>query len=137
MLSLTCAGIPRKSQPSPTKLPCNRQRRVCRREKVELTPDRSDKRMTPKAVIGRVAAILAALIAIESSALAQYDRNGRYVPSPMGVPQDPYARPIPMYPGTPGGAVGTPITRLASIARLHSKYARSAAFAWLQSHLQR
>src|SRR6476646_12085306 len=28
---------------------------------------------------------------------------------PRGVPQDPYARPIPMYPGTPGGAVGEPI----------------------------
>lgn len=27
----------------------------------------------------------------------------------MGVPEDPYARPVPMYPGSPGGAVGTPI----------------------------
>lgn len=41
--------------------------------------------------------------------LAQYDRDGRYVPSPMGVPADPYARPIPNYPGTPGAATGTPI----------------------------
>jgi hypothetical protein len=55
------------------------------------------RRMTPKAAIA-----LAALIAVEGSALAQYDRDGRYVPSPN-------ARPIPMYPGTPGGAVGTPI----------------------------
>ena len=65
--------------------------------------------MTPKAAIALAAATLAALIAVEGSALAQYDRDGRYVPSPRGVPQDPYARPIPMYPGTPGGAVGTPI----------------------------
>jgi len=64
-------------------------------------------RMTSKAAIGLVAAALAALIAVEGPALAQYDRDGRYVPSPMGVPQDPYARPIPMYPGTPGGAAGT------------------------------
>jgi len=66
-------------------------------------------RMTPKAVIALVAATLAALIAVEGSVSAQYDRDGRYVPSPRGVPQDPYARPIPMYPGTPGGAVGEPI----------------------------
>ena len=31
------------------------------------------------------------------------------MPSPMGVPDDPYARPIPLYPGTPGRAIGTPI----------------------------
>ena len=66
-------------------------------------------RMTPKAVIALVAATLAALIAVEGPVWAQYDRDGRYVPSPRGVPQDPLARPIPMYPGTPGGAVGTPI----------------------------
>ena len=65
--------------------------------------------MTPKVVIALVAATLAALVAVEGSASAQYDRDGRYVPSPRGIPQDPYARPIPMYPGTPGGAVGTPI----------------------------
>ena len=64
--------------------------------------------MTPKAAIA-LAASLAALIAVEGSAFAQYDRDGRYVPSPRGVPQDPYARPIPMYPGTPGGAIGEPI----------------------------
>lgn len=40
---------------------------------------------------------------------AQYDRDGRYVPSPMGVPADPYARPIPNYSGKPGAAKGTPI----------------------------
>jgi hypothetical protein len=67
------------------------------------------RRMTPKAAIALAAATLAALIAVEGSALAQYDRDGRYVPSPMGLPQDPYARPIPMSPGTPGGAAGTPI----------------------------
>lgn len=42
-------------------------------------------------------------------AWAQYDREGRYVPSPMGVPTDPYARPIPNYSGRPGDAIGTPI----------------------------
>ena len=43
-----------------------------------------------------------------SPAQGQYDRDGRYVPSPNGVPFDPNARPIPMYQGTPGGAIGTP-----------------------------
>ena len=41
-------------------------------------------------------------------AAAQYDRDGRYVPSPNGIPADPTARPIPMYSGTPGEAIGTP-----------------------------
>jgi hypothetical protein len=68
--------------------------------------------MTPKAAIGMA---LAAVIAVEGSAVAQFDRDGRYVPSPMGVPQDPYAAPIPMYPGTPGGAVGTPILPRAAV----------------------
>lgn len=40
---------------------------------------------------------------------AQYDRDGRYVPSPMGVPADPYARVVPFSPGTPGRVTGTPI----------------------------
>ena len=44
-----------------------------------------------------------------TGASAQYDREGRYVPSPMGVPTDPYARPIPNYSGRPGDAIGTPI----------------------------
>jgi len=65
--------------------------------------------MTPRAAIALAAAARVALTSVEGSAVAQYDRDGRYVPSPMGVPQDPYARPIPMYPGTPGGTVGTPI----------------------------
>jgi hypothetical protein len=55
--------------------------------------------------IGTVLACLAA----PTGALAQYDRDGRYVPSPMGVPSDPYARPIPNYSGRPGDAIGTPI----------------------------
>lgn len=42
-------------------------------------------------------------------AMAQYDRDGRYVPSPMGRPTDPFARPIPNYSGTPGAAIGEPI----------------------------
>jgi hypothetical protein len=41
-------------------------------------------------------------------AAAQYDRDGRYVPSPMGVPTDPYARPVPLSSGTPGSK-GEPI----------------------------
>jgi hypothetical protein len=49
--------------------------------------------------------LLAVLLA--RPALAQYDRDGRYVPSPMGVPSDPNARAIPLYPGTPGAATGT------------------------------
>lgn len=44
-----------------------------------------------------------------SEVFAQYDRDGRYVPSPMGVPSDPNARVVPGYPGTPGGSEGTPI----------------------------
>ena len=46
--------------------------------------------------------------ALATPAAAQYDRDGRYVPSPNGIPTDPYARPVPLYPGTPGGAIGTP-----------------------------
>lgn len=51
---------------------------------------------------------LCALASVAAPAAAQYDRDGRYVPSPMGVPSDPKARVVPGYPGTPGGAVGTP-----------------------------
>ena len=55
-------------------------------------------------------AALAALVlaAIGLPAAAQYDRDGRYVPSPMGVPRDPYASTVPGYSGTPGGTRGTP-----------------------------
>lgn len=45
----------------------------------------------------------------QAQTYAQYDRDGRYVPSPMGVPADPYARPIPNYSGKPGDNKGTPI----------------------------
>lgn len=57
----------------------------------------------------RTAIALATLLAASTPVLAQYDKDGRYVPSPGGIPSDPYARPIPTYPGTPGGAIGTPI----------------------------
>lgn len=50
----------------------------------------------------------ATLLCAPITASAQYDREGRYVPSPMGVPADPYARPIPGYSGKPGAARGTP-----------------------------
>lgn len=56
-----------------------------------------------------LAIALSVVITASHAAFAQYDRDGRYVPSPMGKPADPYARPIPLYPGTPGEAVGTPI----------------------------
>lgn len=48
-------------------------------------------------------------LAAAPGAVAQYDRDGRFIPSPNGVPLDPSARPIPMYSGTPGEAIGTPI----------------------------
>ena len=57
----------------------------------------------------KFAAIVVAVMACCGAARAEYDRDGRYVPSPMGVPADPYARPVPLHPGTPGGASGTPI----------------------------
>ncbi len=56
-----------------------------------------------------LAALLSALpILAAAPAHAQYDREGRYVPSPMGVPRDPMARPVPLYSGKPGEAIGTP-----------------------------
>lgn len=59
----------------------------------------------------RVAAavLTAAVPALAQPALAQYDRDGKYVPSPLGVPADPYAKPIPNYSGKPGAAIGTPV----------------------------
>jgi hypothetical protein len=50
---------------------------------------------------------LAALAAF-APASAQYDRDGRYVPSPLGQPADPYRSTIPNYSGKPGAAIGTP-----------------------------
>jgi hypothetical protein len=65
--------------------------------------------------IGALVATTALLIAGGGACLAQYDPNGRYVPSPGGVPSDPYARTVPNYPGTPGGAIGTPTLPRAAI----------------------
>lgn len=59
-------------------------------------------------MISRFICVVAAITAITVHAHAQYDRDGRYVPSPGGVPRDPYAQPIPGYSGTPGAAIGTP-----------------------------
>jgi hypothetical protein len=56
----------------------------------------------------RVLLAVAAIAMTAGNGLAEYDREGRYVPSPGGIPSDPYARPIPGYSGTPGGAIGTP-----------------------------
>jgi hypothetical protein len=58
--------------------------------------------------ISRMLIAVAALAATSFHAQAQYDRDGRYVPSPGGVPRDPYAQVIPGYGGTPGRAIGTP-----------------------------
>jgi len=63
--------------------------------------------MTRRNALGIVVA--AVVTAAAGPGLAQYDKDGRYVPSPMGVPTDPYARPVPLYPGSPGGTTGTPI----------------------------
>lgn len=57
----------------------------------------------------RVFLVLAVTLTGSAGASAQYDRDGRYVPSPNGIPTDPNARPIPMYPGTPGQAIGEPM----------------------------
>ncbi len=71
-------------------------------------------RNTPQ-ITGMRAAVAAMAMAVAmigfaaAPAHAQYDRDGRYVPSPMGVPQDPYARPVPGYSGSPGVPKGTPI----------------------------
>jgi hypothetical protein len=54
---------------------------------------------------------------LAASASAQYDRDGRYVPSPNGVPLDPTARPVPMDSGKPGDAIGTPIMPRSEIPR--------------------
>lgn len=45
--------------------------------------------------------LVALAIAVAAPAHAQYDRDGRYIPSPNGIPQDPYARPVPGYTGNP------------------------------------
>lgn len=41
-------------------------------------------------------------------ALAQYDSQGRYVPSPFGKPRDPYRSIVPLYTGKPGGSARLP-----------------------------
>lgn len=60
--------------------------------------------------LSRSVVLAAAMMTATGDVLAQYDRNGRYVPSPMGVPADPYARVVPNYSGTPGRVTGTPVT---------------------------
>jgi hypothetical protein len=52
--------------------------------------------------------LLTAIGCASEQSLAQYDKDGRYVPSPGGVPADPYKSTVPTYPGTPGGTSGTP-----------------------------
>ena len=63
----------------------------------------------------RLLIVAVAILVAATPAFAQYDRDGRYIPSPNGIPSDPTARPIPMYSGTPGAAIGTPITPRAEI----------------------
>lgn len=53
---------------------------------------------------------LAALLASPRAAFAQYDSQGRYVPSPMGKPSDPYRSYVPGYTGKPGGTKGLSTT---------------------------
>ena len=54
--------------------------------------------------IATAALILVLAAALAGGAHAQYDSQGRYVPSPMGLPADPYRSTVPGYPGTPGGS---------------------------------
>ncbi|MBR2534825.1 MAG: hypothetical protein IKE66_02010 [Hyphomicrobium sp.] len=54
-----------------------------------------------------------ALIAGVAPVHAQYDRDGRYVPSPMGKPADPARTYVPGYTGKPGGT-----NRLAPLPQL-------------------
>ena len=76
-------------------------------------------RATPRSGPVLSALILSACLAgIGDPCLAQYDRDGRYVPSPNGIPTDPYARPIPGYSGTPGQPSGTPIEPRAAIPQV-------------------
>lgn len=63
--------------------------------------------------VWHVCAVLALLSASATSAHAQYDRDGRYVPSPMGKPADPARTFVPGYTGKPGGT-----NRLAPLPRL-------------------
>jgi len=58
----------------------------------------------------RLVVVAVIVMAAAGPSSAQYDRSGRYVPSPMGVPADPYARVVPSYPGTPGRVTGTPVS---------------------------
>lgn len=65
---------------------------------------------TARYLLAGLGVALAALILVGADSVhAQYDRDGRYVPSPLGIPADPYARPIPNYSGKPGDNKGTPI----------------------------
>ena len=68
--------------------------------------------------IRRLLLVLPVIWIAAGPASAQYDKDGRYVPSPNGIPADPYARPIPGYSGTPGQANGTPIEPRASIPQV-------------------
>lgn len=57
----------------------------------------------------RLVFVGALLMAAAAPTLAQYDKDGRYVPSPNGIPSDPNASVIPGYSGAPGAtANGTP-----------------------------
>lgn len=57
----------------------------------------------PKQTLSRAAFISVALTLSAGPANAQYDRDGRYVPSPMGKPADPSRTYVPGYTGKPGG----------------------------------
>jgi hypothetical protein len=68
-----------------------------------------------RASLIRLVVLVVGIAAGVAPAFSQYDRDGRYVPSPNGIPRDPYASTIPGYSGTPGGAIGTPTLPRGSI----------------------
>lgn len=67
-----------------------------------------------------VCAAVALLLSVgATSAHAQYDRDGRYVPSPMGKPADPARTYVPGYTGKPGGSKGlAPLPRIQQVQPL-------------------
>ena len=84
----------------------NRKWSVAQAETTEAENSKVWSRLkTPLRAPARAAFVaLAALIVVATTpARAEYDANGRYVPSPMGKPSDPYRSYVPGYTGKPGG----------------------------------
>lgn len=70
--------------------------------------------MPTRTLFHAVSFCAAVMLTIASApAHAQYDRDGRYVPSPMGKPADPARTYVPGYTGKPGGTKGyAPLPRI-------------------------